>query len=247
MVKKNCAPITDRVDRQRRQCHHQNDKEALNPMGANITIETLREVAEHLVEAEPGRLGSEGWWQPPLVATAMLDQRFDQLPHMAFREHLGPLDLLPAAKSVVVFFIPFQKELVKENKEGNRPCRNWGVAYVQTNDLIGRVTNALGDLLADHGFKSGLTPATHNFDESALMAQWSHKHLGYLAGLGRFGAHRMLITPAGCTGRLGSLVTEAESGNHPVIETEEACLLRAGQKCGKCFEACPVQGTGSVE
>ena len=25
--------------------------------------------------------------------------------------------------------------------------------------------------------------ATHNFDDVALMARWSHKHLGYLAGL----------------------------------------------------------------
>ena len=44
---------------------------------------------------------------------------------------------------------------------------------------------------------------------------------------GRFGVHRMLITPAGCAGRLGSLVTEAELGDHPVIETEEACPVQA--------------------
>jgi epoxyqueuosine reductase QueG len=73
------------------------------------------------------------------------------------------------------------------------------------------------------------------------MARWSHKHLGYLAGLGRFGTHRMLITPAGCAGRLGSLVTEAELGDHPLIRTKEACLLKAGKKCGKCMKACPVQ------
>ena len=210
-------------------------------MGKEITIEILREVTERIIDAEPGRLGSEGWWQRPLVVTALIDQRFDQLPHIAYHDHLYPRDLLPTARSVVVFFIPFKKGLVKENRGGNRPCRNWGLAYVQTNDLIGRLTSSLGDLLGEHGFKSGLTPATHNFDEVALMARWSHKHLGYLAGLGRFGVHRMLITPAGCTGRFGSLVTEAELGNHPLIETEEACLLKTGQECGKCIEACPVQ------
>ena len=115
------------------------------------------------------------------------------------------------------------------------------MAYVRTNDLIGRVSTALGELLAEHNFKSGLTPATHNFDDVALMARWSHKHLGHLAGLGRFGTHCMLITPSGCTGRLGSFVTEAELGDHPLIETEEACLLKAGRKGGKCMEACPVQ------
>ncbi|MBT8332616.1 MAG: hypothetical protein KJP06_09865 [Deltaproteobacteria bacterium] len=54
------------------------------------------------------------------------------------------------------------------------------------------------------------TGPTHNFDEDILMARWSHKHLAHLANLGRFGAHCMLITPEGCTGHLGSLVTEAD-------------------------------------
>ena len=119
--------------------------------------------------------------------------------------------------------------------------------YVQTNDLIDRLSKALRDHLAEDGFKSALTPATHNFDEAVLMARWSHKHLGYLAGLGRFGVHHVLITPAGCAGRLGSLVTEAELGDHPLIETEEACLLKAGQKCGQCIDVCPVEALSEAE
>jgi len=209
-------------------------------MKKGVRVGDLREVAEKFVAEEPSRLGTEGWWRKPLLAAAPVDERFEILPKIAFEEHWQPKDLLPTAKSVIVFFIPFKEELIEENKKGDRPCRNWGVAYVQTNDLIGRASQALGDLLARHGFKSGLTPATHNFDEIKLMARWSHKHLGHLVGLGRFGTHRMLITPAGCTGRLGSLVTEAELEDSPVIETREACLLKAGHKCGKCIEVCPV-------
>jgi epoxyqueuosine reductase QueG len=50
----------------------------------------------------------------------------------------------------------------------------------------------------------------------------------------------MIITPSGCCGRLGSFVTDAELDNHPLIETEEACLLKAGKTCGKCMQRCPV-------
>ena len=209
-------------------------------MKKTIRVGDLREVVERFVEEEPSRLGTQGWWRKPLLAAAPVDERFDILNKIAFQEHLQPKDLLPTARSVIVFFIPFKDTLVKENRKGDRPCRNWGLAYVQTNDLIGRVSEALGDFLGRHGFKSGLTPATHNFDEVNLMARWSHKHLGHLVGLGRFGTHRMLITPAGCTGRLGSLVTEAELEESPVIETEQACLLKAGRRCGKCIEVCPV-------
>ena len=196
---------------------------------------------EQFVADEPGRLKTAGWWQAPLMVTATVDDRFEPLPQIAADNHFHPHDLLPTAKSVVVFFIPFKKELVNENKAGERPCRNWGVAYVQTNDLIDRLGQALSDMLAQQGFKSGLTPATHNFDEARLMARWSHKHLGYLAGMGRFGVHNMLITPRGCAGRLGSLVMEADFGDHPLIDTDEACLLKAGEQCGKCMQACPVE------
>lgn len=206
----------------------------------DLRIDELRDFATEIVAAEPDRLGSEGFWQKPLLVSAPIDERFDILPRIAFNEHLHPHDLLPTARSLIVFFIPFKPNLIKENKKGDRPCRNWGLAYVQTNDLIERLSRALEQLLIARGFQSGLTPATHNFDETQLMARWSHKHLAHLANLGRFGTHCMLITPVGCTGRLGSLATEAELGDHPLMNTPEACLLKAGHKCGKCIEACPV-------
>jgi len=205
-----------------------------------IDINDLRQLATDFVAAEPVRRGIEGFWQAPLLASAPIDGRFDILPQIAFNQHMHPCDLLPTAKSLTAFFVPFKRALIKENKKGDRPCRNWGLAYIQTNDLIGRLSLALKDFLAAKGFKAELTPATHNFDEDVLMARWSHKHLAFLANLGRFGTHHMLITPVGCAGRLGSLVTEADLGDHPIIETDQACLLKAGKKCGKCIEACPV-------
>jgi epoxyqueuosine reductase len=206
-----------------------------------ISIEALRQELAEFVTAELHKPEAHNFWELPIMASAIADDRFDILPEIAMDEHLLPSDLLATARSVLVFFIPFQKWLVKENREGDRPCRNWGLAYVQTNDLIARACRALSDLLEREGYRSELTPSTHNFDEEKLMARWSHKHLGYLTGLGRFGTHCMLITPKGCCGRFGSLVTEAELGDHPLITTPEACLLRAGEKCGKCMERCPVE------
>lgn len=204
-------------------------------------VADLRRMAEAFVAEEPARLGTEGWWRPPLLATAPVDDRFESLPKIAADDHLHPRDLLPTARTVVVFFIPFRKDLARANQKGDRPCRDWGLAYVQTNDLINRLSRHLEERLGRHGFRCGLTPATHNFNETKLMARWSHKHLGHLVNLGRFGTHHMLITPAGCTGRLGSFVTEAELGAHALIETREACLLKAGKACGLCIEACPVK------
>jgi len=206
----------------------------------SISIDTLRKKLEAYVADDLQKPDARQFWELPIMASAPVDERFAILPDIAMDEHLLPNDLLATAKSVIVFFIPFQKWLVKENREGDRPCRNWGLAYVHTNDLIERASRELSELLANAGYRSELTPATHNFNEEKLMARWSHKHLGHLVGLGRFGTHCMLITPQGCCGRFGSLVTEAELGDHPLMATEEACLLKAGKKCGKCVERCPV-------
>ena len=78
-------------------------------MGRQITVDALRTFAERFVEQEPGRLGTDGWWQTPLLATAPIDSRFDQLPRIAADDHLNPRDLLSTAKSIIVFYIPFKK------------------------------------------------------------------------------------------------------------------------------------------
>jgi epoxyqueuosine reductase QueG len=209
-------------------------------MADSITVDDIKKMAAAFVAKEPGRRGAAGWWQAPLLAAAPIDERFDRLPQIAADDHLHPRDLLPTAKSVIVFYLPFTRELVQDNKNGAWPCRSWGVAYVQTNDLIERLAQALSKYLSEHGYQSSLTPATHNFNEDKLMARWSHKHLAYLLNLGRFGVNHLPITPVGCTGRLGSFVSEVELEAHPLIETDEACLLKAGEECGKCIAACPV-------
>lgn len=144
-----------------------------------VYIEDLRIFTEEYVADEQSGFEFGGWWQAPLLASAPIDQRFDILPQIAIDDHLHPRDLLQTARSVVAFFIPFKPELIRENREGDRPCRNWGVAYVDTNDLIDRLSLVLDDFLGEKGFRSALMPATHNFNEEKLMARWSHKHLTY--------------------------------------------------------------------
>ena len=139
---------------------------------SDVTIEKLRTLAEEYVLSEPVRIGVDGFWRTPLLVSAPVDRRFESLPQIAFVEHMHPNDLLATARSVIVFFIPFQRELIKENKKGDRPCRNWGLAYVQTNDLIAKLGLALAGLLEEEGHQTGLTPATHNFDEVKLMANF---------------------------------------------------------------------------
>ncbi len=204
-------------------------------------IAELRRLAVDFVAAYPSRQGEKPIWRRPLLATALVDRRFERLREMAAPDHLLPGDLLPGARSVVVFFVPFTASLAEENHPGPFPCRNWGLAYQATNRLIEKLCGAIRDHLEKQGHRCALTPATHNFDPRRLMARWSHKHLAYLCGLGRFGINAQFITPAGCAGRLGSLATTAPLGDHPLVGEAELCLHKRGHDCLQCAARCPVQ------
>ena len=174
------------------------------------------------------------------MACARADGRFKVLKEIAVPDHAMPQDLLPGAKTVVVWFIPFKAHIQMDNTGGERPALSWGRAYLSTNEMIDRIGLAMKRVIEDDGGRAALTPATHNFDKKRLVSRWSHKHLGHVIGLGRYGANCQFITPAGCSGRMGSLVTDLDLGEHPLVSAKELCLVKAGKKCGKCIKACPI-------
>ena len=180
-------------------------------------------------------------YRRPLVGFAAADdERFAELRHVAESSHLLPADLLPGARSVVSFFLPFAPWVVEANaRQRKAVAPEWAVAYVETNALIGRITAHLVEALAGRGVRAAAEPATHNFDPVSLISRWSHKSVAVIAGLGSFGLHQMVITDAGCAGRFGSLVLDAElpvTGAAP----RERCLYFYDGSCLECVYACPV-------
>ncbi len=203
-------------------------------------IQTLRSIIEEEVDRWVNGHGGRRYWRFPVdVGIAdVTDPLFEKLREAVAPDHALPRDLLPSAASVVVFFLPFQEALAKENRsETPYASRSWAEAYVATNALIAQICKALQEAFAEEGHESAVTPATHNFDEKRLVSRWSHKHLGYIAGLGTFGLHHQLITRQGACGRLGSLVT-----SKPMASTErpeaEYCLAKSGHTCTVCARRC---------
>lgn len=177
-------------------------------------------------------------WDEPLVAFADAnDSLFLKLRAVVSETHSLPTSLLADAKTVVAYFVPFKKEVALSNVGGSDCSREWAVAYIETNKLIVDLNRSLSQDLESSGFKSVILPPTHNFNEEELISDWSHKHVAYVAGLGNFGLHHMLITEKGCCGRLGSLIT-----NVNIKPTErpnrEFCLYKYNGSCKKCIENC---------
>ena len=177
-------------------------------------------------------------WRAPWVGFASArDPLFDRLKSVVRPTHAHPTDLLPDAHTVIAWFVPFAPPVTRSNRAHRHASREWAVAYVETNALIIEIGQRLGRWLAETGYRATELPPTHNFDAVTLMSDWSHKHVAYIAGLGTFGRHQMLITHAGCAGRLGSLVTDAliEPSSRP---STPRCLAEAGHTCSRCTQRC---------
>jgi epoxyqueuosine reductase QueG len=209
-----------------------------------IDMSGLETFVTAFVQREVAEARTETRYRQPLVGFAdAADRRFLQLREIAEPSHLLPGDLLPKARSVVSFFLPFAEEVVEANRTGSRQvAREWALAYVETNALINRIAQGLIAALAERGVKAAAEPATHNWDPVTLISRWSHKSVAAIVGLGSFGLHHMLITDAGCAGRFGSLVVDVDLEPTSVqgASARERCRYLHDGSCRVCVERCPV-------
>ena len=209
-------------------------------MDTGIIVDAI----QAFVAAYPSRNGFLPCWRKPLVGFAAAgDPLFAEMKNAVRSSHALPQDLLPGAETVVAYFLPFEKEIPRSNREGTHASRKWAAAYVATNQLIVDLNDHLAALLAQSGWRTSVLPPTHNFKPEELVSDWSHKHVAFIAGLGKFGRHQMLITERGCCGRFGSVVTDAVLWSTP-RPAGEFCLHRAGRSCSVCVEKCVVAALG---
>jgi epoxyqueuosine reductase QueG len=177
-------------------------------------------------------------WREPLFAYVAADESaLQELKSSVSKSHLLPTDILPDAKSIVAFFIPFSAEVEESNRDGRHASALWAESYIATNEAIREIGNNVERLLSDNGYAVGKIPATHNFDEKTLISDWSHRHIAQIAGLGSFGINNMLITDSGCCGRVGTLIANCEL-TPTAIRTQERCLSKLKGTCGVCRRRC---------
>ena len=204
--------------------------------------------AQEFIQESISRFESEHnlhkMWKSPLVSLLPADHPLlPGLRKTVTEDHLLPDEILPGAKTVIVFFVPFEERIIESNLSGEGASEEWAMAYVFTNQLLGYINDEFEKSLSDIGFHTAKINATHNFSESTLLSRWSHRHLAWIAGLGTFGINNMLITSNGCCGRFGSFVTDADYSDLGIPLSEspnqnENCLNKRNGSCGLCHKKC---------
>lgn len=178
-------------------------------------------------------------FREPLVGFAHAeDPLYNKLDELIGISQMHPKEMLQGAKTVMVYFIPFSKKVVKSIRQDKKIVQEWSHCYTVTNKLLDHITVRILFECHQLGVEAVAEPPTENYDEVELTAVWAHKSSAVIAGLGTFGLNRLLITKAGTAGRLGSVVMNADI---PPTErpTTSYCLFYQSETCRVCAQRCP--------
>lgn len=198
----------------------------------------IRNLIVSYVNSYPELKQTSTVWQDPIISFAAAnDNLFYKLKEIISPTHALPTDFLADAQSIITYFIPFVKDTVISNIEGFNASREWGVAYIETNQLIQDLNAFVCDKLRKHDYRATSIPKTYNYDKTKLINDWSHRHIAFIAGLGKFGLNNMLITEKGCCGRIGSIVTNLKLPPTPKSNREN-CIYKYNGLCKKCIDRC---------
>ncbi len=181
----------------------------------------------------------------PMLGTARLAvgpvERLDsqRLRAVTRADHRSAEELLPGARSVLAFFVPFRGEVVQAARRAAPEVSPvWARAYLAGNQAVAELGQAVVEWATSRGSRAAAAPATGDYDPESLSSRWSHRHVAVALGLGRLGRHGLLITAAGCAGRLGTLVSDLElPAWAPAMP--RGCRWLCGSQA-PCRLACPV-------
>ncbi|MBQ9015493.1 MAG: epoxyqueuosine reductase [Firmicutes bacterium] len=176
----------------------------------------------------------------PLVGFADAHHPYIQsLPQLISPTHELPQNVLPEARIIIAYFVPFTRDIAKSNRTtGILASPEWARAYEETNALFGELNEALIRLIHEKAGLAGITPKATTFDQQRLISDWSHRHIAYAAGLGTFGINNMLLTKHGCCGRFSTVVTNLDLAPDAPADAEY-CLYKKNGSCGVCVKNCP--------
>lgn len=199
----------------------------------------IRTKIERIIADETAAAPAPLPYRTPIVGyAAARDPLFLRLTDIIGSKQILPTDILPAAQTVVAYFVPFSEDMARLAREDLAASDIWSEYYVRTNELLSRIAARLKEELAGDGVAAATQPPTNNYDAASLRAKWSHKSAAVIAGVGTFGLNRLLVTRLGTMGRLGSVVIDRRIEPTPRPE-KPFCLYYRDGSCAACVENCP--------
>lgn len=145
---------------------------------------------------------------------------FDMFFTRGMSEH--PKKILKAGYTIVMYFLPYSEDTVKENFESREKGEKWTKAFYDTMWLSMRINANIRQVFEDVGRLTSLMNSPTEWDEKRFNEGWSHKLAAYAAGMGEIGPAGCFRTPDGRFGRVGGIITDGMyADDFEVLDNEQ--------------------------
>ncbi len=120
----------------------------------------IEEFIKNYIKEYQSREGISTEYGAPLVGFADAHHPYIQnLPRLISPTHVLPQDVLPDARIIISYYIPFTEELAKTNRiEGIMASPEWARGYEETNALFAELNSALIEYIHAKAGEAGVTP-----------------------------------------------------------------------------------------
>lgn len=228
--------------------------------GDNPEKVIIQEIKD-FVAMNPGnrdsRLSGKPFFEDPLVGFADANDRlFETYKDIIGDFHLTPIEVLDRfypdhqgswdGASVISWILPIAVS-VRESNRRETSCSSeaWLITKSFGEEFNLKLAEHMVSLLTEQGCYA-LVPTLSPFfeivqTEAGFAANWSERHVAYVAGLGTFSLSGALITERGAAMRCGSVVTglKLQPTMRPYSNYREYCLFYNSGSCGTCISRCP--------
>lgn len=149
----------------------------------------------------------------PLLGYAFADdKRFMDAYDADLTKH--PKEIYRPGTTVIVSFLPFKPQYVKdnfiENDDANAVHKAWKYAYERSIIVSAHINTFSLYYLDGLGREASLSTVHTDWDRETHRPEWSHKIAANIAGMGEFGPNNCIRTEYGPWGRFNSIITEVQ-------------------------------------
>jgi len=221
-----------------------------------FTLESPCNFVSEKVAMKPEYIGMKMFDSPIFAFGSANDELYTKFkdPEVIGSHFLLPTEWLPAAKTVISFFLPYTDRIKVANAfDYSWPAREWLHGRVEGQFFVKELTIHICMLLAETGYlgvapsldlriRTGKPLGSDETTQDAFTSNWSERHAAFACGLGTFGLSKGLITAKGVCGRFGSVLTdlELEYDKRSYSGIDDYCT-----NCGACILNCPVKAISS--
>lgn len=201
----------------------------------------------HTYENECGR---QTRFKEPLVGYANTSEMLFDL----FDDHdlcKLPRKVYNPARAVIVYFLPYEDEVLESNAREREPSEQWIQAYHDSTWAMMKVNACIIEEINRFGRLAAICSTPADWNERKCGPEWNFKAAAYVAKLGDFGPNGCLVTELGYAGRFGSILTdinlvpennygfsnmESRANTSEMDEVYDGCLQKMHFK-GLCSDA----------